>query len=428
MNLDQPKDELLTNNSSNKNNIELIKFEKACENQKNIIDIIDNFYLLYKPAKCITWLKSRVNGNITELYYKKEEYFTTAILKSSKYEKSDNLLYEGIVGLFINKLTKIYPCFVETYGLYCYNNDTSYSKINCSEYIEPVILQTELTKVKNIDKSTLEKAFTHPLLFTIIIRNIPNSKTLNNLLKTNNDFIINDLSYVLFQIYAPLCVLFQKFTHYDLHLGNVLLHELKENSHIEYHYELNGTRCAFKCKYIAKIIDYGRSYFNDETDNEVTSSSKKIYEQLLKIPTFKKKKDLVGFQWFDTQLKQKNYFISSIVRNASHDLKLLNDIKLNYAEKIKQYNPAIYEILNYVKYGEGIRGKNYKQYGTKENITQSIPHTINNLLDLFRHLTPIITNKNQKEKNEEKYKDSTKLGDLYIYLNPNKPMEFIPVK
>jgi len=36
--------------------------------------------------------------------------------------------------------------------------------------------------------------------------------------------------------------------------------------------------------------------------------------------------------------------------------------------------------------------------------------------------------KNQKEKNEAKYTDLTKLGDLYIYLNTDKPMEFIPVK
>ena len=47
---------------------------------------------------------------------------------------------------------------------------------------------------------------------------------------------------------------------------------LKNDSYIHFHYHLEGGRvCSFKCKYIAKIIDYGRSYFKDDKTIQIVS-------------------------------------------------------------------------------------------------------------------------------------------------------------
>ena len=425
-NLEKIYNSITNNSNENKFTTASISFETDQENFQKNIDIINNFDLIYKPATRMVWIKS-TNGFLAEISYKKEEYETTALLKSSKQSKNDNLLYEGIVGLFINKQTKKFPCFVETYGLYCYNNLSSYVEMCAGKYIDPLLLQNDLTKIVNIDKSAFDKAVTNSRLFTIIIQNLKNYKTLKDLLENNNDFIINDLLYILFQIYAALSALALEFTHYDLHTGNVLIYELEENSYIEYHYKTKrGEIVSFKCKYIAKIIDYGRCYFNDKTDTGVTSSSKKIYEQLLEIPTFSDNKEDQGFEWFDSVPDSGNYFISSIYANVSHDLRLLNHIKLYNRDKIKEHNPIIYKILKYVKYGEGIINKN-KEYGTKENMTLGFPY-INNVLDVWIHLSKNVMKEKQKEKNQAKYTDLTKLGDLYIYLNTDKPMDFIPVK
>jgi len=77
------------------------------------------------------------------------------------------------------------------------------------------------------------------------------------------DFIQNDLIYILYQIYMPLATLASEFTHYDLHIGNVLIYELKKDEYIDYEYNFNGDIVKFKCRYIAKIIDYGRAFFDD---------------------------------------------------------------------------------------------------------------------------------------------------------------------
>jgi hypothetical protein len=82
-------------------------------------------------------------------------------------------------------------------------------------------------------------------------------------------------------------------------------------------------------------------------------------------------------------------------------------------------------MLNHVNYGKGMIGKYKKTYGTKENKISGFPE-INNLEDVWLHLYKIIKKIDQIKKNETKYMNLTKLGDLYIYLNSDKPMEYIP--
>ena len=67
------------------------------------------------------------------------------------------------------------------------------------------------------------------------------------------------------------------FTHYDLHLDNILVFEPYLEKYIEFKYTLpSGKIITFKSKYVCKIIDYGRCYFNDKDSNEFLQNTQEV--------------------------------------------------------------------------------------------------------------------------------------------------------
>lgn len=83
-----------------------------------------------------------------------------AILKKAQTAMRDNIMYEYIVGQYINKLNKLYPCFIETYGLYKNNNS---NKITTKE---------ELLNLQPITEINLNEICSEPEKFYILIQNI----------------------------------------------------------------------------------------------------------------------------------------------------------------------------------------------------------------------------------------------------------------
>ena len=79
-----------------------------------------NFEYATAPIKRIG--SPSANGFINEIQYDHRGYKAYAVLKSSVKPNSDNLMYEYMVGQYINKLNKRFPCFVETYGYYIYDD------------------------------------------------------------------------------------------------------------------------------------------------------------------------------------------------------------------------------------------------------------------------------------------------------------------
>ena len=108
-------------------------------------------------------------------------------------------------------------------------------------------------------KNRLNVVLTHtPHLFY----DIEKKCTEKNLVFTNNteiylSFMNHELLYILYQIYAPLSILSDSFTHYDLNTNNVRLYIPEPKKHIEYHYHYPDRVVKFNSKYIVKIIDYG---------------------------------------------------------------------------------------------------------------------------------------------------------------------------
>lgn len=412
------------------------------------------------------------NGFVKEIQYNKDGYDSYAILKSSMRKDSDNLVYEYIVGTqFINHNLRKFPCFVQTYSHYFYKEDRYWNNMLQNAELKTKALVNGLELQPSIN---WEKACSQSKYAAILIQHIHSAETLNSHITDSNitPFAQNDLLYVLFIIYHALSKLSANFTHYDLHSSNVLLYEPYKGKYIQYYYHLiDGTTIEFRCPFIPKIIDYGRSFF----DNGSTSSQK-IYDKMILTRECQPGNGIdMGFQWFQPSDK---YFIISQKKNASHDLRLLVTIKYQL-DKYTGPPPTnaykeISELLTTVQYGVGINTKfdyydiqrnldiiikkykerfsveeitlnmkkittkakdqasiealNRKNYGTKEDMNLYRSGRIVNVIGAYLRLKSSVLKPTVKTENYSIYSDeSMKFADFHIYED-GRPMEFFPMK
>jgi len=423
-------------------------FGTEADKIKKHFDNFDNFGLLSKPAKQIG--SQSVNGFVKDLTYEKDGYSANAILKSSVSMNADNLLYEGLVGKFINKVGKQYPCFVETYGIYQYDpKEPAYTEMKTQKLSDPMVLKTGLSRISAIHPIHLNHACEHARYMAVLIQHLDDATTINSLL-SDDKFITEDLLNVLYQVYMPLAMLSNEFTHYDLHYNNVLLYEPVKGKYIHYHYHMTDyvtggppIVTSFKCRYIAKIIDYGRSYFNDKENPHFTGSSNRLYIEVCAQKKCVNCGNTQGFSWLEKPKTKKhlaaNSFVCSQIANQSHDLRLLYMVYYELKRRLKTtvVHNSILRVLDKINYGIGITlskaqkealktyPNNWIYYGTQEVIASSLPRRINNVTDAYTELERLLTDNWVQASNDMHYATHTKLGDLHIYDN-GRPMRYIP--
>ena len=247
----------------------------------------------------------------------------------------DNLFYEYIVGhFFINNYLNKLSCFVKTYDYYYTPEGIIAKKItDLIQYIPPpdpetffdIGFDTEIECIPNNTQAILIQWLSST---TNEKSSISSSKSLQDYLKSPDSatFIEEELVNVLLQVYIPLAMLDDTFTHYDLHIGNIQLMEINGDdiSHINYEYIYKGNTISFKSRYIVKIIDYGRSYFwlNERIN------SKAIYDNLMKkggYPFYE-----CGLNWLE---KKAEDLLSCSRPNTSYDLVALYDSMKYVMEK-----------------------------------------------------------------------------------------------
>jgi hypothetical protein len=237
--------------------------------------------------------KDSANGFICEIKYEKYGYTAYSILKSSKSQYADNLAYEYIVGTqFINTIIKRFPCFLYTYELYYYTSQKEYNEIYLHYKLvtdkkekETIIDSTYDAKLLStaiqVSKLDDDKICPYSKYACILVQHVHNSVTLADMLKENGAvFIMSDLIYILFIIYHTLHSLRGIFTHYDLHANNILLVKLPPGKCIEYVYHVEDGLFTFRSRYVPKIIDYGRCFFDN-----TKISSMDIKHKLCTIPS-----------------------------------------------------------------------------------------------------------------------------------------------
>ena len=362
------------------------------------------------------------NGFINQINYAHRDYKACALLKSSKTEDSDNLLYEYVVGQYINRLNKQFPCFLETYGYYIYNNEDTWLQMQSEPVISDVSILKGLTLQNTIDYND---ACRESKKLCILIQYFQGIQSLQKM-SLDPMFIQTELMGALFQLYAPLARLKNSFTHYDLHLENVYLYKPKEGRYIHYHYYVSHTRAiSFKSSYMVKIIDYGRSFFKDDRTG---INSKEIYdEELCKYATECNEPEevtgecgsQVGFGWLKkaSANPKKEFFISAQKRNMSHDLLPLTRIADNHSS-VNNLTPELNALLRKVVYTG--------YYGTGEINDSGYPDAIYNVEDAMHCIMDYMLRKKFMDMNEMAYAGKEKLGDLHVYTD-GRAMEFVPV-
>ena len=235
----------------------------------------------FKYATAVNLIgKESVNGFVNEIEYEREgftagTYKSYAILKSTKNLLADNLMYEYRVGQYINTFNRVYPCFLETYGLLKYKTDQDWEKLASDNVETDPHERVEFLKGLAIQPLDYSAACTESRNLAILIQHFNNFYALNDIV-SDQDFFQKELMYVLFQLYIPLAQMKYTFTHYDLHLNNLYVYEPAPGKYIQYHYYLvpGMPPVSFKSKYMLKIIDYGSSYFKDEDEDSQTLINK----------------------------------------------------------------------------------------------------------------------------------------------------------
>jgi hypothetical protein len=362
------------------------------------------------------------NGFVIEIPYEKEGYNAYAILKSAKKRSSDNLVYEYLVGIkYVNRIMKQFPCFLETYGLYYYPSPVEWTAMSGTGPVlsssEKKLALKQLLLQSSIDYS---KACRESQYAAILIQHLKNVKTIHEYTYLNkyNNFMKRDMLYVLFIIYHTLASISKEFTHYDLHDSNVLVYEPENGKYIKYHYHhKDGTETTFHSPYIPKIIDYGRSFFDNGNLN-----SKKIYDKICLENDCKPEcGERVGFTWLDPK---PTLTISSSKKNESHDLRLLKTIATNM-ELVQMLStgpvPTLAtfvetnKVLRKVVYGVSITDPAEKMYGTKENLKITNPK-IYNVKGAYLALKEVIHTREVIAENDMNYyRPDDLIGTLHIY-------------
>ena len=164
----------------------------------------------------------------------------TGILKIPKGISKDNLMYEYMAGIKLNELRHVFPQFIETKHVYHFNES----------------LGTPPNLNRLLDLSPHDPA--HGCMTAghqaLLIKEVSGPSLKSKL--TDAEFVKNDLAGVLYQIYYTLDALKHEFTHFDLHARNVLLDNRANGRPMLFRYP----GVEFVCRYVPKIIDYGRAF------------------------------------------------------------------------------------------------------------------------------------------------------------------------
>ena len=378
------------------------------ENNKirNFFHGFTSFEFVVPPIKSIGVVS--VNGFIKEISYQNLNYTANAILKSSIRYISDNLAYEYMVGMQINKWTKYFPCFVETYGLYKYKTRAQYETIKSTESLDDVNILKDSLYLISTSNSIYEiddfgELCQDSKYYAILIQHIKNAQGLAYMHRYENLSMIMRCS-IYAQIYFVLGRLTNDFVHNDLHGNNVMLYSPAPGKYIYFHYHFeDGTEVSFKSYFVAKMIDYGRCYIK---------SSKGIHDELCKVRECMPKCGYnYGFGAMQDTLNIDNYYISSIIRNPSADLWLLHILDKNIYGISIQYDEAKLKIGTKPIETSGTKDKKINNVEDASKLFQSMMR-LTQIIDFF---------------NGPMFPENNKFADLHVYMNMTTPMKFIKV-
>ena len=355
----------------------------------------------------ITDIGDGQNSIIKQLKYTRLILTTYAVFKSALSNTSDNLMYEYEVGKYINKQLIFFPCFIETYGLFKFNNNAA---METNKNKEILIKSDNFKKnITHIEKIDYNIGCSIPENMSILLQHI-DAYTLQHFIsvckKDKEHFfhlIYYDIICILYQVLCPLSVLCETFTHNDLHIANILLYKIKNNFYIRYNYYLkDGSVITFKSQHIAKIIDYGRSFYVDGVNGTETT--------LQNIKKITKDNSNLSYDSFKDCDRKHN--------KTSDHIKIMAFFSLMFTDEIytkKNLNAHVLEIIN----------KSIAQVSIGINVESNFfKYDINNIDDCCKALFEYILTYNDNPLYTGHLKSVNIIGDLNVYCD-GREMQFI---
>ena len=377
--------------------------------------------------------KESANGFNYMIPFRRDKYTAYGLLKSCLEKTSDNLKYEACVGSFVNKLHQLFPVFMQTYRYGKYPNSTTFKKIknqSSGENIKPELTKIVMEPITNFTFENLESILNDSCVkseFNCILNEfIPMATTFEDYLYDNllnTSFWNFEFIQMIFQLYSVLSNISTVFTHYDLHLQNVLLYSPvypnSDNVCVELRYNLpNNEKIVIYTQYIVKIIDYGRCFFH-ENEN---MNTKKIYEMVCRARNCEPDCGTNSGYYVLNGAFNDESFIFPQVKNESHDLRLIKNISTKIKKLENTCPEYLLQCLDKIKYD------NF--YGTKEVESTktgfSTNDAINNVHDAYHWFLHLVKQPEFQNRNAEMARTHAKIGVLDIWLDGSmKPMKWI---
>jgi len=371
----------------------------------------NNFNLINIPIKRLG--KKSANGvvNLINFNNSSDTNNFSTIMKTSIKKNTDNDYYEFVVGNCINKFKEYYPNFVYTFNYIILDKEFRDKFMEEEEYNNITKLVAN-SKIKSININELQKSSNigegclNNDRASVLIEYIPNSLSFDNIARktkfTNN--LNNEIFNLLFQVYGTLYALRKIYTHYDLHLENVMFFEVPDNKKMEIIYNLNGKIFKIYTYFIPVIIDYGRSYVDclkiddsiySKVFTEIACSNELCNNNEQPKCNAKQSGLVIEKDINDIYSKQENFhYINLRNKNESFDLRYLHNIMNNVDEiEVK---------TDYLKYlnndwftidpatGKKIKNKEHYpiiRFGVKENENNFKNGVITTIGDCFQWLT-----------------------------------------
>lgn len=271
-----------------------------------------------------------VNGLVFEVPYERNGFRVEAALKICRPLTSrvavDNLFYEYLVGLFLNRYALRFPCFLHTYSVYLLSDQlldlmrgtadhaiaaaaapvaaapvatapvaatqlaTSMAAANANAanaaappaatpapdmanlqtyalngHMEPIANTFDVPDLgESMAPSLVYESLEDADKFAILTQFFPRSRSLAEEIRRDPTGMAERSPYILYTIYSALRAIGNhRFVHYDMHLGNVLVVRLPPGQYIEYKYRSEDMKTrSFYLDVVVKLIDYGRCTFN----------------------------------------------------------------------------------------------------------------------------------------------------------------------
>jgi hypothetical protein len=210
-------------------------------------------------------IRNTINGDIGILSIRDSPHLTSPSILI-KVPKVSNLIdpisNEYYIGLTLNEIRRFneYVSFAFLYGItYCnnrlndrliYDDRTDRNKLDKDDTNSPVVFYEYLT-VDSIPLSLADFIGR----FNPIVNGVVNT----DLLQDFEDTLISIIKYTLLSLQFAQSV--YGFTHYDLHLNNVMLQEISQPTTFTFKIG-NRTKKVTLKRFIPVIIDFGRSYIN----------------------------------------------------------------------------------------------------------------------------------------------------------------------